>query len=183
MRVAGRLVLRRHLHVPDAGWRKTEFFTSLLTRCDRAPPGIADGDFFGWPYSYHGRNVDERVQPQRPELVASAKTPDYSLGPHTAPLGLSFYDGELFPQRYRGGAFVGQHGSWNRKPKSGYKVIFVPFSDGRPAGPAEDLLAGFLSADGRAHGRPVGVTVAADGALPVADDVGNAVWRVTPVQR
>jgi glucose/arabinose dehydrogenase len=142
---------------------------------------IADGDFFGWPYSYHGRTVDERVQPQRPELVASAKTPDYSLGPHTASLGLSFYHDKLFPQRYRGGAFVGQHGSWNRKPKSGYKVIFVPFAGGRPAGPAEDVLAGFLSKDGQAHGRPVGVTVAADGALLVADDVGNAVWRVTPV--
>src|SRR5690606_34491454 len=130
---------------------------------------IADGDFFGWPYSYYGQIVDKRVQPQRPELVAKAKQPDYALGPHTASLGLAFG---------HGGAFVGQHGSWNREPKSGYKVIFVPFEHGEPSGPTEDVLTGFLNADGEAQGRPVGVIVTGDGALLVADDVGNVVWRV-----
>jgi len=141
---------------------------------------VRDGGFYGWPYSYYGQHVDARVAPQRPELVARAVVPDYALGPHTASLGLVFYEGSLFPARYRGGAFVGQHGSWNRRPASGYKVIFVPFAEGRPAGPAEDVLAGFRTGD-VAHGRPVGVAVAADGAVLVADDVGGAVWRVTPI--
>ena len=130
---------------------------------------IEDGDFFGWPYSYYGPIVDARVQPQRPELVARAKKPDYALGPHTASLGLAFG---------RDGAFVGQHGSWNREPKSGYKVIFVPFEHGAPSGPAEDVLTDFLNADDEARGRPVGVLVAADRTLLVADDVGNVVWRL-----
>jgi glucose/arabinose dehydrogenase len=143
---------------------------------------VADGGFYGWPYSYYGQHVDERVEPQRPDLVARAIVPDYALGAHTASLGLVFYAGELFPPRYAGGAFVGQHGSWNREPPSGYKVIFVPFSGGRPSGPPEDVLTGFLGDDGEALGRPVGVALDARGALLVADDVGNAVWRVTPGQ-
>jgi glucose/arabinose dehydrogenase len=141
---------------------------------------VKDGGFYGWPYSYYGQHVDDRVKPPRPDLVAKAIVPDYALGPHTASLGLAFYDGNLFPQRYAGGAIVGQHGSWNRKPRSGYKVIFVPFTNGRPSGPAEDLLSGFLSADGDALGRPVGVAVDSRGAVLVADDVGNIIWRVVP---
>ncbi|MDB5976580.1 MAG: sorbosone dehydrogenase [Nevskia sp.] len=141
---------------------------------------VRDGGFYGWPYSYYGQHVDERVQPQNPDLVAKALVPDYALGPHTASLGLCFYQGALLPQHYAGGAFVGQHGSWNRNPRSGYKVIFVPFADGKPAGVPEDVLTGFLDADGDALGRPVGVTVDRAGALLVADDVGNTVWRITP---
>ena len=140
---------------------------------------VEDGGFYGWPYSYYGQHVDARVKPQKPELVARAKIPDYALGAHTASLGLAFYDGKAFPQRYAGGAFVGQHGSWNRKPQSGYKVIFVPFVKGKPEGQPEDILTGFLNADGDAQGRPVGVAVNKSGALLVADDVGNVVWRVT----
>jgi glucose/arabinose dehydrogenase len=141
---------------------------------------VKDGGFYGWPYSYYGQNVDQRVKPQRPDLVAGAIKPDYALGAHTAALGLAFYEGTLLPKRYQGGAFVGLHGSWNRKPLSGYKVIFVPFADGRPAGMAEDVLSGFVNSEGNALGRPVGVAVDRTGALLVADDVGNAVWRVAP---
>jgi glucose/arabinose dehydrogenase len=140
---------------------------------------VQPGAFYGWPYSYYGQHVDPRPVPKRPDLVARAIAPDYALGPHTASLGLTFYTGDWFPAKYRGGAFVGQHGSWNRKPASGYKVIFVPFANGQPNGPAEDVLTGFLDGD-VAHGRPVGVAVAKDGALLVADDVGNTIWRVTP---
>jgi glucose/arabinose dehydrogenase len=140
---------------------------------------VRRGDFFGWPYSYYGTHVDERVTPQRPELVAEARVPDYALGPHTASLGLAYYADGPLPEAFRGGAFVGQHGSWNRKPLSGYKVLFVPFADGRPNGMPRDVLTGFVDARGKARGRPVGVAVAADGTLLVADDVGNAVWRVT----
>jgi glucose/arabinose dehydrogenase len=140
---------------------------------------VKDGGFYGWPYSYFGQHVDVRVYPQNPDLVAKAIKPDYALGPHTASLGLAFYERDALPAKYRGGAFVGQHGSWNRKPASGYKVIFVPFADGQPAGAAEDVLTGFLDADGNARGRPVGVTVDGAGALLVADDVGNTIWRVT----
>jgi glucose/arabinose dehydrogenase len=144
---------------------------------------VRDGGFYGWPYSYYGQHVDERVQPQRPDLVAKALVPDYALGPHTASLGLTFYQGNLFPERYLNGAFIGQHGSWNRKPRSGYKVIFVPFVNGRPAGPAEDVLTGFVNEeDEQAMGRPVGVAVDRKGALLVADDVGNVIWRVTPAR-
>ncbi|MGE3333371.1 MAG: sorbosone dehydrogenase family protein [Rhodospirillaceae bacterium] len=143
---------------------------------------VRDGGFYGWPYSYYGQDVDERVDPQAPSLVARAIVPDYGLGSHTASLGLTFYDSDAFPTRYKGGAFVGQHGSWNRKPQSGYKVVFVPFADGRPSGPPEDILTGFVSADGDAQGRPVGVTVDSKGALLVADDVGNTVWRLMPAQ-
>jgi glucose/arabinose dehydrogenase len=141
---------------------------------------VQEGGFYGWPYSYYGQNVDERVKPQRPDLVAKAIVPDYALGSHAASLGLVFYEGNLLPARFTGGAFVGQHGSWNRNPRSGYKVIFVPFIDGRPSGMPEDVLTGFLDANGDAFGRPVGVAIDKAGALLVADDVGNTVWRVTP---
>ncbi len=141
---------------------------------------VKDGGFYGWPYSYFGQHVDERVQPQNPELVAKAIVPDYALGPHTASLGLTFNTGDLFGPQFKNGAFVGQHGSWNRMPRSGYKVIFVPFSAGKPAGPPQDILTGFLSADDKALGRPVGVAIDRSGALLVADDVGNKIWRVVP---
>jgi glucose/arabinose dehydrogenase len=145
---------------------------------------VQENGFYGWPFSYFGDHVDERVQPQRPDLVKKAIVPDYALGPHTASLGLTFYTGALFPARYRGGAFVGQHGSWNRRPPSGYKVVFVPFEGGVPSGSPEDILTGFLSADeGKAYGRPVGVAEDRTGALLVADDVGNTVWRVTPARQ
>ena len=140
---------------------------------------VKDGGFYGWPYSYYGRHVDVRVQPPRPDLVASALVPDYALGPHTASLGLTFYEGTLLPTRYAGGAFIGQHGSWNRRPPSGYRVVFVPFEGGHPAGAVEDVLTGFLDDNGNARGRPVGVAVDKAGALLVADDVGNVIWRVT----
>ncbi len=143
---------------------------------------VKEGGFYGWPYSYFGQHLDPRVHPQRPDLVANAIVPDYALGPHTASLGLAFYDGKLLPERYRGGAFIGQHGSWNRNPVSGYKVIFVPFAGGRPSGAPEDILTGFLSTAGEALGRPVGVAVDQSGALLVADDVGNTIWRVTPAE-
>ena len=141
---------------------------------------VQRGGFYGWPYSYYGQHLDTRVEPQRPDLVAQALVPDYALGAHTASLGLAFYEGERFPTRYRRGAFIGQHGSWNRKPRSGYKVIFVPFENGQPAGQPEDILTGFVDDNEQAMGRPVGVAVDAMGALLVADDVGNVIWRVTP---
>ncbi|CBS90257.1 PQQ-dependent sugar dehydrogenase [Azospirillum lipoferum] len=140
---------------------------------------VKDGGFYGWPYSYYGQHVDRRVEPQRPDLVAKAIPPDYALGPHTASLGLAFSrEGEL-PQSLQQGVFIGQHGSWNREPPSGYKVIFVPFRDGKPAGEPVDVLTGFLNQDGEAQGRPVGVILDNKGALLVADDVGNAIWRVS----
>ncbi len=139
---------------------------------------VRDGGFYGWPYSYYGEHVDTRVTPPRPDLVESALVPDYALGPHTASLGLAFAPaGNL--GGFADGAYIGQHGSWNRNPPSGYKVIFVPFVNGMPSGPALDILTGFLNDDGDAQGRPVGVVFAKDGSLLVADDVGNAVWRVT----
>ncbi|WP_407070676.1 PQQ-dependent sugar dehydrogenase [Paraburkholderia rhynchosiae] len=139
---------------------------------------VKDGGFYGFPYSYYGQHVDTRVKAQRPDKVASAIVPDYALGNHTASLGLVFYSGKNFPPHYWGGAFVGQHGSWNRKPHSGYQVVFVPFAGGRPAGMPETFLSGFLTADGHALGRPVGVAIDGTGALYVADDVGNVVWKV-----
>jgi glucose/arabinose dehydrogenase len=141
---------------------------------------VQDGAFYGFPYSYYGQHLDERVQPQRPDLVARAIAPDYALGTHGAPLGLVFYRATLLPRHYAGGAFVGQHGSWNRNPRSGYKVIFVTFSDGRPVGAPEDVLTGFVDPEGNALGRPVGVAVDRAGAVLVADDVGNVIWRVRP---
>ena len=143
---------------------------------------VREDGFYGWPYSYFGRHVDERVQPPRPDLVAKAIVPDYALGSHTASLGLAFYTGELFPQRYRSGAFIGQHGSWNSGAPSGYRVIFVPFVSGKPSGLPEEVLTEFVNEDGEARGRPVGVAIDQRGALLVADDVGNCVWRVTPAQ-
>ncbi|ATO20519.1 sorbosone dehydrogenase [Acinetobacter sp. LoGeW2-3] len=140
---------------------------------------VKDGAFYGWPYSYYGQHVDSRVKPQNPELVARAIKPDYALGNHTASLGLAFYKAALIPQ-YRGGALIGQHGSWNRKPHSGYKVVFIPFRNGQPSGQPQDVLTGFLSKNGEAFGRPVGVTVDLLGAILVADDVGNVIWRVSP---
>jgi glucose/arabinose dehydrogenase len=144
---------------------------------------VQDGGFYGWPYGYYGQHVDSRVKPPRPDLVARALVPDYALGAHTASLGLAFYEARLLPPAFHGGAFVGQHGSWNRNPLSGYKVIFVPFANGRPAGPPVDVLTGFLDQKGNARGRPVGVAVARDGALLVADDVGNTIWRIAPAGR
>lgn len=141
---------------------------------------VTDGGFYGWPYSYWGQHVDSRVKPQRPDLVARAIKPDYALGAHTASLGLAFYTADLLPAHYHGGAFIGQHGSWNRSPRSGYKVVYVPFAGGMPSGPSQDVLTGFLSDKGAAYGRPVGVAVDAKGALLVADDVGDVIWRVTP---
>jgi glucose/arabinose dehydrogenase len=141
---------------------------------------VRDGAFYGWPYSYFGSHVDSRVKPPRPDLVARAVVPDYALGSHVAALGLAFYDAQLLPQRYRNGAFVGEHGSWNRKPRSGYKVVFVAFANGRPTGMPEDVMTGFLDEAGNARGRPVGVAVDRAGALLVADDVGNVIWRMAP---
>jgi glucose/arabinose dehydrogenase len=143
---------------------------------------VKDGGFYGWPYSYFGQHVDPRVQPQRPDLVAKAIVPDYALGNHTASLGLTFSEGTALPDRYRDGVFIGQHGSWNRNPRSGYKVIFVPFAQGRPSGQPIDVLTGFVNDKDEALGRPVGVVIDRAGALLVADDVGNVVWRVAPGQ-
>ncbi|MGH8130680.1 MAG: PQQ-dependent sugar dehydrogenase [Steroidobacteraceae bacterium] len=140
---------------------------------------VRKGGFYGWPYSYFGQIVDDRVQPPRPDLVAKAIKPDYALGPHTASLGLALADGAKLPGRFGNGMFVGQHGSWNRDPLSGYKVIFVPFSGGKPSGPPIDVLTGFLDDEGNAKGRPVGVVVDKQGGVLVADDVGNVVWRVS----
>jgi glucose/arabinose dehydrogenase len=141
---------------------------------------VQDGAFFGFPYSYYGQHVDVRARCQRPDAVARAIAPDYALGNHVAPLGLVFYRGSLLPPRYAGGAFIGEHGSWNRKPRSGYKVIFVAFANGHPVGAPEDVLTGFVDAKGDALGRPAGVVVDRADALLVADDVGNVIWRVTP---
>ena len=141
---------------------------------------VRQGAFYGWPYSYYGQHIDSRVTPQRPDLVAQAIAPDYALGPHTASLGLASAAGTTLPAAFAHGMFVGQHGSWNRDPLSGYKVVFVPFANGRPsANEPVDVLTGFVDADGRANGRPVGVAIDKSGALLVADDVGNTVWRVT----
>lgn len=142
---------------------------------------VTPGGFYGWPYSYYGQNLDERVQPQRPELVATALAPDYALGAHTASLGLFFYHYDAFPEHFWNGAFIGQHGSWNRSEPAGYKVVFVPFANGVPNGPVEDFLTGFLNERGDAQGRPVGVAMDQTGALLVADDVGGIVWRVAPI--
>jgi glucose/arabinose dehydrogenase len=143
---------------------------------------VKDGGFYGWPYSYWGQNVDNRVDPQNPEMVAKATVPDYAVGNHTASLGFTFASGTLLPQQFRSGAFIGQHGSWNRKPRSGYKVTFVPFANGKPSGPMVDVLTGFVSNNDEALGRPVGVVIDRTGALLVADDVGNTVWRVAPAR-
>jgi glucose/arabinose dehydrogenase len=140
---------------------------------------VRDGGFYGWPYSYYGTHVDARVKPQRPDLVAKAIAPDYALGSHTASLGLAYSGANNLPSHLSNGMFVGQHGSWNRKPRSGYKVIFVPFAGGQPVGMPVDVLTGFVNDDGEAMGRPVGVAMDATGSLLVADDVGNTIWRVS----
>ncbi len=139
---------------------------------------VREGGFYGWPYSYWGQNVDERVRPQNPERVAAALRPDYALGSHVAALGLAFSTPAMGPQ-FAEGVFVGQHGSWNRDNPVGYRVVFVPFRDGRPAGDPINVVSGFLTSDGNARGRPVGVSVDPRGALIVADDLSNTVWRVT----
>jgi glucose/arabinose dehydrogenase len=140
---------------------------------------VQDGGFYGWPYSYYGQNLDPRVQPQRPDLVAKAIVPDYALSSHVAALGLAFYSGTNLPANYHGGAFVAEHGSWNRQNLNGYKVIYVPFNGGRPNGKAQDVVTGFLNSDDEVRGRPVGLAIDKSGALLIADDVGNTVWRVT----
>jgi glucose/arabinose dehydrogenase len=140
---------------------------------------LSDGGFYGWPYSYYGPHVDARVQPRRPDLVAQAIVPDYALGAHTASLGLAFSEVGALSVEFAEGAFIGQHGSWNRSPRSGFKVIFVPFTDGKPSGEPVDVLTGFVNDNGEAYGRPVGVALDRHGALLVADDVGGVVWRVT----
>jgi len=140
---------------------------------------VTEDAFYGWPYSYYGNHVDDRVAP-RPDLVARAKVPDYALGTHVAALGLTASTGSRLPAPYTNGMIVGEHGSWNRRPHSGYKVVFVPFANGRPSGPPVDLVTGFLSPDGAAWGRPVGVAIDRRGDLLIADDVGNTIWRVSP---
>ena len=144
---------------------------------------VQDGGFYGWPYTYYGKHVDNRVEPQRMDLVGRAIAPDYALGSHTASLGLTWSGASAMPPRFRNGMFIGQHGSWNRKPFSGYRVLFVPFAEGRPSGMPIDVLTGFITSRGEAMGRPVGVAISRDGALLVADDVGNAIWRVTQIER
>jgi len=139
---------------------------------------VKDGAFYGWPWSYYGNHVDTRVEPPRPDKVAQAIAPDYALGTHVAPLGLAFSDSRGMPSAFANGVFIGEHGSWNRNPQAGYKVVFIPFSDGKPSGLPVDFLTGFLNAEGEAQGRPVGVALDRSGALLVADDVGNKVWRV-----
>jgi glucose/arabinose dehydrogenase len=139
---------------------------------------VKDGAFYGWPYSYYGQHLDERVKPPQPDMVAKAISPDYALGTHVAPLGLTSSEGNSLPPQFKSGMFVGQHGSWNRKPRSGYNVVFVPFADGKASGSPVDVLTGFVSAGGDAYGRPVGVAIDKRGALLVADDVGNMIWRV-----
>ena len=140
---------------------------------------LSDGRFYGWPYSYYGSHVDSRVQPPRPDLVAAAVAPDYALSSHVAPLGLVFYGDGPLAQRFGNGAIIGEHGSWNRRPLSGYKVVHVPFSAGKPSGLPDDVLTGFVGPEGQAFGRPVGIAIDRSGAILVADDVGNVVWRVT----
>jgi hypothetical protein len=140
---------------------------------------VQDGAFYGWPYSYYGQHVDPRVMPQRPDLVAKAIPPDYALSSHVAPLGMTFYTGSNLPPSFKGGAFVGEHGSWDRNPFNGYRVIFVPFKDGKPNGQPQDIVTGFLNANEQARGRPVGLAVDKGGGLLIADDLGDTVWRVT----
>lgn len=140
---------------------------------------VKDGAFYGWPYSYWGQHVDPRVQPQRPDLVAQAVAPDYALSSHVAPLGLAFAKDSSLPEKYRSGAFVGEHGSWNRLQLNGYKVVFIPFAGGKPTGKAEEVVTGFVGPDGKARGRPVGLAFDKTGALLIADDVGNTIWRVS----
>ena len=144
---------------------------------------VKDGGFYGWPYSYYGQHLDPRIVPQRPDLVAKAIPPDYALSSHVAALGVAFYTGSSLPDAYHGGAFVSEHGSWDRTPLNGYKVVYVPFAEGKPSGPAQDVVTGFLTSDDHAHGRPVGLAVDTTGALLIADDLGDKVWRVTGMSK
>ena len=168
------------------GWRNGVLWTAVNERdeigSDLVPDymtSVKDGAFYGWPWSYYGQHVDDRVKPERPDMVARAIAPDYALGTHTASLGLAFSNGAKLGDSYADGVFIGQHGSWNRDPRSGYKVIFVAFSGTRPKGEPRDVLTGFLNDQGEARGRPVGVAIDMTGALLVADDVGDRIWRVT----
>jgi glucose/arabinose dehydrogenase len=142
---------------------------------------VKEGGFYGWPspYSYYGQNVDSRVMPQRPDLVSKAIVPDYALSSHVAPLGMTFSSGNGMPEGYRSGAFVGEHGSWNRHEFNGYKVVYIPFADGKPSAKPQDVVTGFLTGDNKARGRPVGLALDRSGALLVADDVGNTIWKVS----
>jgi glucose/arabinose dehydrogenase len=140
---------------------------------------VKEGAFYGWPFSYYGQHVDTRVKPTNNAKIQQAIAPDYALGPHTASLGLAYSDSNSLPAPFQRGMFVGQHGSWNRKPLSGYKVVFVPFAEGKPAGQPVDVLTGFVNGKGDANGRPVGVALDKTGSLLVADDVGNVIWRVS----
>jgi glucose/arabinose dehydrogenase len=144
---------------------------------------VTQGGFYGWPYTYNGQNVDPRVTEMKPVLVKKAIVPDVNLGSHTATLGLAFYTGKSFPDKYKGGAFLTQHGSWNRSVLAGYRVIFIPFKNGKPSGEAEDFLTGFIDnlEKKKVHGRPVGIVVLPDGSLLVADDVSNTIWRVSAI--
>ena len=144
---------------------------------------VKDGAFYGWPYSYWGQHVDPRVHPQRPDLVAKAIPPDYGLSSHVAPLGLVFTQSSSLPEKYKSGAMVGEHGSWNRIKLNGYKIAYIPFAGGKPSGKAEDVVTGFIGPDGKARGRPVGVALDKSGALLIADDVGNVIWRVSAAQK
>jgi glucose/arabinose dehydrogenase len=139
---------------------------------------VKPNGFYGWPFSYHGKNVDTRVEPQNPELVATALTPDYALGPHTASMGIAWTGSNALPSKFQNGVIVTQHGSWNRIPRSGYRVVFVPFTNGKPSGQPQVLLTGFLNRDDNAQGRPAGVAIDRKGAVLVADDAGDAIWRV-----
>lgn len=166
---------------------KTQSLWAVINERDELGPdlvpdyltSVKDGAFYGWPYSYYGQHIDPRVKPERPDLVAKAVKPDYALSSHVAPLGMVFYGGTNLPDHFRGGAFVGEHGSWNRQTFNGYKVVFVPFTDGHPSGMAQDIITGFLGEGDTVHGRPVGLAVDQQGGLLIADDVGNTVWRVT----
>ena len=140
---------------------------------------VKEGGFYGWPYSYWGQHVDPRLEGEGMDMVNKAIVPDVSLGSHTASLGLAFYEHTTFPEHYRNGAFIGQHGSWNRSAFSGYKVVFVPFDQGKPSGPAEDFLTGFIANTEEVYGRPVGITVLQDGSMLVADDAANTIWRIS----
>jgi glucose/arabinose dehydrogenase len=146
--------------------------------------GVKQDGFYGWPYAYFGQNIDTRVKEQKPEMVAKTIIPDVDLGSHTASLGLAFYTGTAFPEKYHNGAFVAQHGSWNRKILSGYKVLFVPFKDGRPSGKPEDFLTGFVVDPNKdeVHGRPTGIIMHPDGSLLLTDDKTNTIWRISAVK-
>jgi glucose/arabinose dehydrogenase len=146
---------------------------------------VKENGFYGWPFSYYGQHEDPRIKDQRPDLVAKAIVPDVPLGSHTASLGLLFYEKNSFPEKYRNGAFITQHGSWNRSILSGYKVIFVPFKNGKPSGPPEDFLTGFIDdlSKSEVYGRPVGIALLPDGSMLIADDVSNIIWRISAAKQ